>query len=154
MDTNVLYSDRVYFTVYLIKDLTTINILLYIWFVVVYSTFTKMFMHPENFLYAMMFVTPAFIEPEWYLLPFYAILRSIPHKLLGTISLALSIILFFSVLFVDGFGFTSHFNVKVLLYWIVGTLVSLGVLAIKSVAYPGNAWSFLVSCWFIFLLLV
>ena len=31
--------------------------------------------------------TPASIVPEWYLLPFYAILRSIPNKLLGVIAM-------------------------------------------------------------------
>ena len=36
-------------------------------------------------------VTPAHIVPEWYLLPFYAILRSVPDKLLGVIAMFASI---------------------------------------------------------------
>ena len=36
-------------------------------------------------------ITPAHIVPEWYLLPFYAILRSVPDKLLGVIAMFASI---------------------------------------------------------------
>ena len=40
----------------------------------------------ENYVMANPMQTPPAIVPEWYLLPFYAILRSIPNKLLGVIS--------------------------------------------------------------------
>jgi ubiquinol-cytochrome c reductase cytochrome b subunit len=36
--------------------------------------------HPDNYIPADPLVTPAHIVPEWYFLPFYAILRSIPDK--------------------------------------------------------------------------
>ena len=39
--------------------------------------------HPDNYIKADPLVTPAHIVPEWYFLPFYAILRAIPDKLLG-----------------------------------------------------------------------
>ena len=41
--------------------------------------------HPDNYIEANPLVTPAHIVPEWYLLPFYAILRAIPDKLGGVI---------------------------------------------------------------------
>jgi len=41
--------------------------------------------HPDNYIEANPLVTPAHIVPEWYLLPFYAILRAIPSKLGGVI---------------------------------------------------------------------
>nr|WCH57853.1 apocytochrome b [Caulacanthus ustulatus] len=41
--------------------------------------------HPDNYIEANPMVTPAHIVPEWYFLPFYAILRSIPHKLGGVV---------------------------------------------------------------------
>ena len=47
--------------------------------------------HPDNYVEANPLVTPPHIVPEWYFLPFYAILRSIPNKLLGVIALFLSI---------------------------------------------------------------
>ena len=47
--------------------------------------------HPDNYIEANPLVTPNHIVPEWYLLPFYAILRSIPYKLLGVIAMFASI---------------------------------------------------------------
>lgn len=43
--------------------------------------------HPDNYIPANPLVTPASIVPEWYFLPFYCILRSIPNKLLGVIAM-------------------------------------------------------------------
>jgi len=43
--------------------------------------------HTDNYIEANPMVTPAHIVPEWYFLPFYAILRSIPHKLGGVIAM-------------------------------------------------------------------
>lgn len=45
--------------------------------------------------------TPASIVPEWYLLPFYAILRSIPNKLLGVISMFIAILILLVLPFTD-----------------------------------------------------
>ena len=47
--------------------------------------------HADNYIPANPAVTPAEIVPEWYYLPFYAILRSIPNKLLGVCALFASI---------------------------------------------------------------
>lgn len=47
--------------------------------------------HPDNFIEASVVVTPPHIVPEWYFLPFYAILRSIPHKLGGVIAMGAAI---------------------------------------------------------------
>jgi ubiquinol-cytochrome c reductase cytochrome b/c1 subunit len=49
--------------------------------------------HPDNYIPANPGVTPAHIVPEWYYLPFYAILRSIPNKLIGVIALFASILI-------------------------------------------------------------
>ena len=87
--------DRIPFApYYLFKDLITIFI-----FIIGLSIFV--FFMPnvlgdsENYIMANPMQTPAAIVPEWYLLPFYAILRSIPNKLLGVIAMfsALVIIL-------------------------------------------------------------
>ena len=43
--------------------------------------------HPDNYIDANPMVTPAHIVPEWYFLPFYAILRAIPDKLGGVIAM-------------------------------------------------------------------
>jgi len=49
--------------------------------------------HPDNFIKANPMVTPAHIVPEWYFLPFYAILRSIPNKLGGVVLMAFSLLI-------------------------------------------------------------
>jgi ubiquinol-cytochrome c reductase cytochrome b subunit len=47
----------------------------------------------ENYIMANPMQTPPAIVPEWYLLPFYAILRSIPNKLLGVIAMLMAILI-------------------------------------------------------------
>jgi quinol-cytochrome oxidoreductase complex cytochrome b subunit len=49
--------------------------------------------HPDNYIEANPLATPAHIVPEWYYLPFYAILRSIPDKLLGVIAMFAAILI-------------------------------------------------------------
>ena len=49
--------------------------------------------HPDNYIEANPLVTPPHIVPEWYFLPFYAILRAIPNKLLGVTALFASILI-------------------------------------------------------------
>ena len=61
---------------------------------------------PENFIPANPLVTPVHIQPEWYFLIAYAILRSIPNKLGGVIALVLSII----ILFICPFMYTRKFR--------------------------------------------
>lgn len=51
----------------------------------------------ENFVVANPSVTPHHIQPEWYFLFAYAILRSIPNKLGGVIALVLSIVILYSL---------------------------------------------------------
>lgn len=53
--------------------------------------------HPDNYIPANPLVTPAHIVPEWYFLFAYAILRSIPDKLLGVIALFSSLIVLFAL---------------------------------------------------------
>jgi ubiquinol-cytochrome c reductase cytochrome b subunit len=43
--------------------------------------------HPDNYIPANPLQTPPHIVPEWYFLPFYAILRAIPNKLMGVLAL-------------------------------------------------------------------
>jgi quinol-cytochrome oxidoreductase complex cytochrome b subunit len=58
--------------------------LIYAWFVFYTPNFLG---HADNYIPANPAVTPQHIVPEWYYLPFYAILRAIPNKLLGVIAL-------------------------------------------------------------------
>jgi ubiquinol-cytochrome c reductase cytochrome b subunit len=87
--------DRIPFApYYLFKDLITIFIFFLILSIFVFFM-PNLLGDSENYIMANPMQTPAAIVPEWYLLPFYAILRSIPNKLLGVIAMfsALLIIL-------------------------------------------------------------
>ena len=57
--------------------------------------------HPDNYIPANPMVTPAHIVPEWYFLPFYAILRAIPDKLGGVLMMFGAIALLFALPFLD-----------------------------------------------------
>lgn len=93
--------DRIPFApYYLFKDLITIFI-----FMLILSLFV--FFMPnalgdsENYIMANPMQTPAAIVPEWYLLPFYAILRSIPNKLLGVIAMFSALLIILLLPFTD-----------------------------------------------------
>ena len=57
--------------------------------------------HPDNYIPANALVTPPHIVPEWYFLPFYAVLRSIPDKLGGVIAMFASILVMFVLPWLD-----------------------------------------------------
>ena len=57
--------------------------------------------HPDNYTPANPLVTPPHIVPEWYFLPFYAILRAIPDKLLGVIAMFAAILILFILPWLD-----------------------------------------------------
>ncbi len=59
------------------------------------------FGNPDNYQQANPLVTPPDIVPEWYLLPFYAMLRSIPNKLMGVIVMGGAIVTLFFIPWLD-----------------------------------------------------
>lgn len=76
--------------------------------------------HPDNYIEANPMVTPAHIVPEWYFLPFYAILRSIPDKLLGVVAMFASILILFALPWIDrskvrSGAYRPHFKI---IYWL------------------------------------
>ncbi len=95
------YYDRIPFApYYLFKDLITI-------FIFIFGLSIFVFFMPnvlgdsDNYIMANPMQTPPAIVPEWYLLPFYAILRSIPNKLLGVIAMLAAILIILALPFVD-----------------------------------------------------
>jgi ubiquinol-cytochrome c reductase cytochrome b subunit len=67
---------------YGIKDLFSIIIGLFIFCLFIFF-FPDKLGHSDNYIMANCLVTPPHIVPEWYFLPLYAVLRSVPNKLLG-----------------------------------------------------------------------
>jgi ubiquinol-cytochrome c reductase cytochrome b/c1 subunit len=86
-----------YFTV---KDALGLVVFLifFMWFVFYLPNYMG---HPDNYTPADPLVTPAHIVPEWYFLPFYAILRSVPDKLGGVIAMFGAIAVLFAVPWLD-----------------------------------------------------
>ncbi|MGZ0186897.1 MAG: cytochrome b, partial [Alphaproteobacteria bacterium] len=85
---------------YTIKDLFGIGVFLVIFVAVV--CFAPNYMgHPDNYIEANPLVTPAHIVPEWYFLPFYAILRAVPDKLGGVIAMFAAIAVLFVLPWLD-----------------------------------------------------
>jgi len=76
---------------YLIKDLYGLLLFL-IFFALFLFLAPNVLGHVDNYIPANPMVTPPHIVPEWYFLPFYAILRSIPDKLAGVIALGCAIL--------------------------------------------------------------
>ncbi|MBF0560805.1 MAG: cytochrome b N-terminal domain-containing protein [Alphaproteobacteria bacterium] len=85
---------------YTIKDLYGIGLFLmvYLFFVFYYP---NLFGEPDNYIPANPMVTPPHIVPEWYFLPFYAILRAVPNKLLGVVMMFSAIIVLFFLPWLD-----------------------------------------------------
>ena len=131
--------DRIPFApYYLFKDLITIFI-----FIFVLSGFV--FFMPnvlgdsDNYIMANPMQTPAAIVPEWYLLPFYAILRSIPNKLLGVIAMFSAILAIMLLPLLDlgrSRGLQFRPISKVLFFVFVANFLMLMVLGGKHVEDP------------------
>lgn len=75
---------------------------------------------PENFIPANPLVTPVHIQPEWYFLFAYAILRSIPNKLGGVIALVVSVLVLFLTPFLHKGVFRSlcFYPLSQIIFWI------------------------------------
>ena len=133
------YYDRVTFSpYYTFKDLITIYI-----FIFVLSLFVCFMPNAlgdsENYIMANPMQTPPAIVPEWYLLPFYAILRSIPNKLLGVIAMFSAILIIISMIFLDVSkvrGFQFRPISKIAYYYFTAIFVGLLVLGAKHVESP------------------
>jgi ubiquinol-cytochrome c reductase cytochrome b subunit len=85
---------------YTIKDLFGLGIFLVIFALFVFYV-PNYLGHPDNYMPANPLVTPAHIVPEWYFLPFYAILRAIPDKLGGVMMMFGSIALLAAMPWLD-----------------------------------------------------
>ena len=131
--------DRLPFAPYFVfKDLITIFL-----FIIILSVFV--FFMPnvlgdsENYVMANPMQTPPAIVPEWYLLPFYAILRSIPNKLLGVIAMFSAILIILTLSITDlgrSRGFQFRPLSKVAFWWFVVNFLILMSLGAKHVEYP------------------
>src|ERR1700734_1078959 len=150
--------DTVGFTPYAtIKDVFGLSVFLifYAWF----TFFIPLYLlDPDNSTIANPLVTPAHIVPEWYLLPFYAILRAIPNKLVGVIALfgAIALLAFLPWLDTSPVKSAKYRPLYRFFFWIfVVCCVGLGYLGSQEVSDQGTLVSRILAVgYFGFLLIV
>ena len=113
--------------------------------------------HPDNYIRANPLVTPPHIVPEWYFLPFYAILRTVPDKALGVAAMGGAI----AVLWVLPYLSVADFNSKqfrplsrVLFWWFIGGVIYLGWLGGQPVSLAYEVDSAHTSVFYFGVLLV
>ncbi len=89
-----------FYPYFYVKDLFSFLILVLVFSFFVYF-YPNALGHPDNYIPANPMVTPAHIVPEWYFLPFYAILRSIPDKLGGVVAMGGAIVILLLIPFIN-----------------------------------------------------
>nr|ABC86664.1 cytochrome b [Xenos vesparum]CAL18262.1 cytochrome b [Xenos vesparum] len=85
-------------------------IIMFFSLIMIISLYPFFLLNPENFNLANPLLTPPHIEPEWYFLYAYSILRSIPNKLGGTIALFMSVFLLFIIPFMNNIKLNNKFS--------------------------------------------
>lgn len=143
---------------FVFKDLITIFV-----FIIIFSLFVffspNTLGHPDNYIPGNPLVLPASIVPEWYLLPFYAILRSIPDKLLGVITIFSAILVLLVLPYTDRSVIRGNtFKVlSKLFFWVfICNFVLLGIIGQVHVEVPfvlvGQIATFIYFAYFVIIM--
>jgi ubiquinol-cytochrome c reductase cytochrome b subunit len=124
-----------FYPYFFVKDLFAFFCLLFIFGGLVYYS-PNTLGHPVNYIPADPIHTPAHIVPEWYFLPFYAILRSIPNKIGGVLAMLFAILILFVLPIVNtseirSTTFRPFF--KIFLWLLIGDFLFLGWVGQKAV---------------------
>lgn len=136
INTNVDYIS--FYPYYYVKDLFAFFIFALIFAILVFF-YPNLLGHPDNYIPANPLVTPAHIVPEWYFLPFYAILRSIPDKLGGVVAMisAILVLLLLPVLNTSEIRSGRFRPLYAFFYWfLVSDFLILGWIGQKPVETP------------------
>jgi len=127
-----------FYPYFYVKDLFSFFILILVFSYFIYF-YPNVLGHPDNYIPANPMVTPAHIVPEWYFLPFYAILRSIPDKLGGVAAMGGAIAILLAVPFINTSSIRSpEFRpIYGVFFWIlVADFLLLGWIGQKPVEDP------------------
>ena len=127
-----------FYPYFYVKDLLAFFVLIALFSFFVFF-FPNYLGHSDNYIPANPLVTPAHIVPEWYFLPFYAILRSIPDKLGGVVAMvaAILILLLLPVLNTSEIRSTKFRPLYGLAYWfLVSDFLILGWIGQQPVETP------------------
>lgn len=109
----------VFYPYYVYKDIFGL-VLFFIFFIMICFLFPYIFIDVENFIPSNPIVTPVHIQPEWYFLFAYTILRSVPRKIGGVVALVISVIvLYFLPFFIKHrFRSTIFYSFVKFVFWI------------------------------------
>jgi quinol-cytochrome oxidoreductase complex cytochrome b subunit len=131
-------DDNFFFPYYIIKDIFAIVLFVFCFGIVVFF-YPNLLGHPDNYIPANPLVTPSHIVPEWYFLPFYAILRSIPDKLYGVVAMLGAIVSLGILPILHNPGVTAlEFRPlsKILFWCFVNCCFILGWIGSQAAKYP------------------
>lgn len=143
-----------FYPYFYVKDLFVFFVFLSVFFLFV-SFYPNVLGHSDNYIPANSLVTPAHIVPEWYFLPFYAVLRSIPDKLFGVIAMFLAIVVlallpFLNMSVVRNTKYRPFFG---FVYWFLFVdFILLGWIGQKPVETPYMEIGFFATYFYFFLL--
>jgi len=127
-----------FYPYFYVKDLLVFFVLIALFSFFVFF-FPNYLGHADNYIPANPLVTPAHIVPEWYFLPFYAILRSIPDKLGGVVAMvaAILILLLLPVINTSEIRSSKFRPIYSLAYWfLVSDFLILGWIGQQPVETP------------------
>nr|AWV83430.1 cytochrome b [Aleeta curvicosta] len=132
-------NDKIPFHPYFsIKDMLGFLFILIMFFIYIMIEPYKL-SDPDNFIPANPLVTPKHIQPEWYFLFAYAILRSIPSKLGGVIALFMSIFILIFIPLMNNSKFMGMMNYpinQILFWYLLIVLILLTWIGARPVEYP------------------
>jgi len=127
-----------FYPYFYVKDLFFFIFVMFAFFVVVFY-YPNALGHPDNYIPANPLVTPPHIVPEWYFLPFYAILRSIPDKLGGVLAMigAVLVLLLLPIINTSEIRSSKFRPIFRIFYWfLVSDFLILGWIGQKPVESP------------------
>lgn len=135
-DNGILYVP--FYPYFALKDMHALLGFFFIYFSFVFFA-PNALGHPDNYIPANPMITPAHIVPEWYFLPFYAILRSIPDKLGGVMAMFGSIVILalLPLLTTSKIRSNNFRPISKIVYWfIVSDFIILGWIGQQPVEEP------------------
>jgi ubiquinol-cytochrome c reductase cytochrome b subunit len=141
---------------YTVKDFFGFGVFFLVFFYFVFYSPNSLG-HPDNYIEANPLVTPAHIVPEWYFLPFYAILRSIPDKLGGVMAMFGALLILFALPWLDRSQVKSgHYRpyFKIFTYVFFANFVVLGYIGGQTVDEPYLTIGRIATFWYFFHFLV
>ena len=113
-------------------------------FLIIYAGFTffapDYMGHPDNYIPANPLVTPEHIVPEWYFLPFYAILRAIPDKLGGVLAMFGAIAVLFVLPWLDTSRVRSATFRPIYKWFMLVLVIDVVVLGFCGANPPAGFW--------------